>query len=59
MIVAPGYVVDASALVQAARQLYAFDIFPAFWSMLEVRGAAGQIGSIDRVPKELMVSGWG
>lgn len=53
MIVAPGYVVDASALIQAARQFYAFDIFPAFWSMLEMQGAAGQIGSIDRVLEEL------
>jgi hypothetical protein len=49
----PIYLLDANALIQAARQYYAFDIAPRFWTMLVEHAKAGKIGSIDRIADEL------
>jgi len=47
------YVLDADALIQAARHYYAFDIAPGFWQALLHHAQAGELISIDRVKDEL------
>lgn len=48
------YLVDADALIQAAREHYAFDLVPAFWDRLVRLAESGAIRSIDRVKQELL-----
>lgn len=48
------YVIDSSALINAARTYYAFDLAPKFWSLLESQFENGNLLSIDRVQDELL-----
>ncbi len=48
------YVMDTSALVQAARTYYAFDIAPTFWAHLVRLAGAGVVISIDKVKREIL-----
>ncbi len=47
------YVLDANVFIQAARRYYAFDVAPRFWDSLVKHAANGQVGSVDRVLREL------
>ena len=48
------YLVDANVLIEAKNRYYAFDIAPGFWAWLEGAHAAGEVGSIETVHKELV-----
>lgn len=48
------YLVDSNVLIDAKNRYYAFDIAPGFWAWLEVAHAAGEVGSIEAVHKELV-----
>lgn len=48
------YLVDANVLIDAKNRYYAFDIAPGFWKWLEGAHAAGEVGSIEAVRKELV-----
>lgn len=48
------YLVDANVLIDAKNRYYAFDIAPGFWEWLESAHAAGEVGSIEAVRKELV-----
>jgi len=47
------YLVDSNVLIEAKNRYYAFDIAPGFWEWLEGAHAAGEVGSIEAVRKEL------
>lgn len=53
MNASPIYVIDSSALIEAANRYYAFDIAPSFWRQLIQYAERGIIISIDKVKKEL------
>jgi hypothetical protein len=48
------FVLDTSALIQAARTYYAFDIAPSFWPQLVNLAIEGNIVSIDKVKREIL-----
>lgn len=48
------YVLDTSALIQAARTYYAFDIAPSFWPHLVRLHGEGKVISIDKVEHEIL-----
>lgn len=48
------YLVDANVLIDAKNRYYAFDIAPGFWEWLGGAHAAGEVGSIEAVRKELV-----
>jgi hypothetical protein len=48
------YLVDANVLIEAKNRYYAFDIAPGFWAWLQGAHAAGEVGSIEAVEKELV-----
>lgn len=47
------YLLDANALIEAAKRYYAFDIAPTFWAQLVQYAQQGVIVSIDRVKDEI------
>ena len=48
------YILDTSALIQAAKTYYAFDIAPTFWPHLVRLADEGNVISIDRVKSEII-----
>lgn len=54
MSVTAVYVLDTSALIQAARTYYAFDIAPTFWPHLVRLVGEGSVISIDKVKREIL-----
>lgn len=47
------YILDSSVFIESARRYYAFDLVPSFWNALLDRAEQKEIGSIDRVLREL------
>lgn len=47
------FLLDSNVLMTAARQYYAFDIAPGFWSALDRKAGDGDLRSIDRVHAEI------
>lgn len=47
------YILDANVLIEAKRRYYAFDLCPGFWDSLLYHNSKGNLGSIDRVGKDL------
>lgn len=47
------YLLDASTLIQAKNEYYAFDLCPGFWDWLDQQSAAGNAFSIRAVKDEL------
>lgn len=45
---------DANVFIEASRRYYAFDLAPAFWTLLVDLARSGKIESIDRVQNELL-----
>lgn len=48
------YLLDTNVFIEAKNRYYAFDLAPGFWEWLEKDTAAGAIGSIEEVSKELL-----
>lgn len=48
------FLVDSNVLIDAKNRYYAFGIAPGFWAWLEGAHAAGEVGSIEAVRKELV-----
>ncbi|MEK7256580.1 MAG: DUF4411 family protein, partial [Bacteroidota bacterium] len=44
---------DTNFFITAHRVSYPLDVFPSFWVKVKELAAAGQIGSIDKVKKEI------
>ncbi len=47
------FLLDSNVLMTAARQYYAFDIAPCFWTSLSHHAGNGELRSIDRVRDEI------
>lgn len=47
------YLLDASTLIQAKNDYYAFDLCPGFWDWLDQQNAAGTLFSVRAVKDEL------
>ena len=47
------YILDANVLIEAKRRYYAFDLCPGFWDSLLYHNSKGNLGSIDRVSRDL------
>lgn len=50
----PRYILDSDVFIAAKNSYYAFRICPGFWDSLIYHHEAGNIGSIDRVRRELL-----
>lgn len=50
---APKYILDANVFIQANNQYYPLEFVPGFWDTLAHKAAAGILGSIDQVRREL------
>ncbi len=48
------YLLDANTLITAKNDCYRFDVCPGFWTWLSKASASGQIGSIQRIKRELL-----
>ena len=49
----PPFLLDANFFITAHRTSYPLDVFPSFWEKVKELALAGQIGSIDKVKKEI------
>lgn len=49
----PPFLLDANFFIEAHRKSYPMDVFPSFWEKVAAMATAGQIGSLDKVKKEI------
>ena len=50
------YVLDTNVMIEAYRRYYAFDLAPKFWQKLVDHFSAGDVGSIDKIRDEILLS---